>query len=465
MFYPVGVALFATLSQASPLAVDGIYADGQDRWTLFDRKLSDRNLFEQLADDRQKTRLAKDFSPYVTGASDSQIGAQVGLENGQLSRFHGYFIFDTYMSARPIPQLDVNLNLLLFNPSASDGDRVSAQAIPAGCVHLHLPLFDIAGSPLRLDFIAPDLDLVTIGEGLLVEQAPLEGYAGSLRWQDFELRELFSGRTYWDDDDLQSLTLSAFDRRLGLMWSSWLIQSTGQLLPQTDVITQSGVGSPDIISRIQSGANYLGAFGEISPIPTVRLAGEYQARIDRRPIKSAAMIRTDYLGTFGALSVHAGYQFRYYQMAFGPRDLMITPSTVPALPFRELAYATSSFELFGLSRYFDQWSHTLMVEARYQLTSYLFALGDMEAWWKAATDNGSGESMVVYQSQFGRAPGVNFVFYYQVGLEGRPWQDLPHRIRLIVTNKTIASQFYAVQEETRRFDRFPVLMLTGEVFL
>ena len=59
-----------------------------------------------------------------------RIGTEQVLDNGQQAHFHGFGIADTFASLSILPELQVGLNLLAFNPSASDGYRVSAAVKP-----------------------------------------------------------------------------------------------------------------------------------------------------------------------------------------------------------------------------------------------------------------------------------------------------------------------------------------------
>src|SRR5512145_1770061 len=57
----------------------------------------------------------------ATAFSDVNIGTQQGLDGStEQSRYHGRFLANSYAAVRPITGLDVNLNLLMLSPSASE---------------------------------------------------------------------------------------------------------------------------------------------------------------------------------------------------------------------------------------------------------------------------------------------------------------------------------------------------------
>ena len=237
----------AQLGVAGPHNADTlgiVWADGRDAWTLLDRKLVNRSLFEQLA--AQGYRLAHGRAE-IAAAADTALGTEVQTPSNELTRYHGFGVVDLYAAVRLLDAIDVNLTMLAMNASASDGYRASSQVLPDVALHVHHDLGTIGARPLRLDFVAIDLDEVTVGRGLLVEQVPLEGHAGSLRWGELELREIFGGRLFWPDDDLQTVSLRALGGDLELLVALWDMQTRrpivfGAVDPRTGELAEAPAG-------------------------------------------------------------------------------------------------------------------------------------------------------------------------------------------------------------------------------
>jgi hypothetical protein len=457
LFCILATLLFAFIARAQ------VFSDGRDGWSLFDEHLVNRQLFEQLAVDGQQFRLGGDLGLFAV-ASDAAVGGQVALGDNELSRFHGYFIFDGYVAFRPLEGIDANLNLTLFNPSASDGYRVSYEAIAGLGLHLYHDLFKLGEKPLRGDVVALDLGVVTLGRGLLLEQVPLEGHMVGLSWSGLYLREMFAGRVLWGDDDLQSVALGALDGHVEILFVRWLTRKVTEF-PYVDIVlpAEPAIDSAAETSRLES--DYIGLSFDWPLQDTLRLAGEYVARLRNSSIRSGFLLRTDYLNpALWRLQVHLGYQLRYYQQGFGPRRRLLAPDTIPNLPWREDVYVTNSFEYYGISEYYDQWSHTVMLELRVEIAPWLRLIADAEYWARIVIDPNQ-EKRVVYLPRGGRAPGVWHDIYYRAGFELRPWPDLPHRFNAFITNKLVASGRSAVEPSMERFVHDHLVLFEIEVFL
>ncbi|OGQ89583.1 MAG: hypothetical protein A2289_20360 [Deltaproteobacteria bacterium RIFOXYA12_FULL_58_15] len=444
--------------------VGEVFNDGRDAWSLHDQKLMNRQLRKQIDNEDQSFRVGRDLG-IVTVAADGGIGAQAAMPNSALSRFHGFFLLDTYWALQVLQGLDVNLNLNILNPSASDGYRFSSQTNAGVGLHLHREVATIAGAPLTLDFVGIDLDVVTLGQGLLIERVPLEGHAASLDYRGVELRELFAGRSFWFDDDVQTLSLSALDGAIEMLAVIWL---TDDLLP--GMASSFQVESDPEVTVPRVAAYYLGASAELELDEHLRVAVEYSGRVRPPVLKNAVMARVDLLyrdllPTWRRVALHVGYQFRFYQRGFGPRDTLVTPTGLPNLPTREDAYVTNSIEYFAVSKYFDQWSHTVMAEADVSVFANLELFGEAEYWLRALDDPKPGSKRVAYVDRFGRAPGQNDEFYYKIGLRWLPWGDLPHRMSVFAGNKFVASLYDATIPDSRRFDHDPLIGVEAEVFL
>ena len=421
-----------------------VYGDGRDPWTLFTPKLVNRNLAEQLED--QPLRLGRNLGAF-SAAADLSVGAQVRTARALQSRFHGYFVADTFASVKLGSWLDANLNVTATNPSASDGYRLSSFVLPGLSLHLHPALPPLLGDEVRLDFLAPDLDLVTVGRGLLLEQVPLEGYRGGIRWKGFELSTVYAGQLYFTDDDFQTVILSALNGRVGALATWW------------DLPASSAPDAPRVNSY------YLGLFGELPLRSDLRLAAEAEARLTAGKLRPGALVRADFLSRdLGRWQVHGGWQFRYYARGFTPQALDERPATSPSLPYREEAYVTNTFEVLDLSRYYDQWSHTAMLEVRLRVVGPVSAVADLEGWLRFVADPGV-LPRVVYAEGLGRVPGVVPSLAYRAGLEVRIDKPVPFRALALFTNKTVNSSGWITEPVEQRFSRAPLLLLRLEASL
>ncbi len=461
--------LFVITVCAGPARADiyaDIYADGRDAWTLLDRKLVNRQLFEQLATDGQEARLGRDLEMLAV-AADGAVGYQQPAGDFEKTRFHGYYVLDTFVALRPLPGLDVNLNLSLLNPSASDGYRRSDQILAGVALHLSGDIASLWDKPLHLEFLALDLDVVTIGHGLMLEEVPLEGFSGALRYNDVALGATAGGRVFWPDDDLMTIWLSFLERAVELRYTAWVTQEVPES-PDQDVYLFSEL---DFLPQEQRRrpyelAHYLGLSGAWRLYASMRLAAEYAGRLEKRRWRNAVLVRADFLDrALWRLQLHVGYQFRFYQKGFGPRDDLVTPTALPNVLYREDTYVTNSFEYLAVSKYYDQWSHTVMLEVKTRLLDMIGVTAQAEYWLRVTRDPRSGRKHVLYLPRGGRAPGVWHGFYYRAGIEVFPWADRPHRANIFITNKQVASGMRVVDADPRRLIHHPMIILEMEVFL
>ncbi|MEM7677332.1 MAG: hypothetical protein AAF449_15140, partial [Myxococcota bacterium] len=124
-----------------------VYADGRDRWNLLRQSTVNRSLRAQGADYRQFLDEGR-----FSGAIDGTIGWQQPIGTGPQTRFHGYYVLDTYVAFRALDQMTLNLNFTVFNPSASDGYRTSADILTGFTLELK-ETFEVGGYPLRIDIL------------------------------------------------------------------------------------------------------------------------------------------------------------------------------------------------------------------------------------------------------------------------------------------------------------------------
>ncbi len=445
--------LLAASSTISPYAE--LYADGRDPHSLFSPKLLNRQLHLQLKE--EPSRLSHRVgSEWFSFAVDFTMGTQ--LPPGQQTRFHGFFVSDGYVELRPVEGVELDLNLVMLNISASDGYRFSTYLFPGAALHLYVDAFDIDGIPLRIDFLGPDLDLVTIGKGLLLEQTPLEGEQISLTWGDIELRHVFGGKIFWPDN-LVTAALDFFQGSAGILYSLWFSDSNF-------FDPQSSLGFRPFGDRDPYTSHHLGVYGSYEVLPELTLTGEYSAKLFEGTPKSGLLLRADWSGElFEDCQAHLGYQFRYYQRGFGPNVNLNETTTSPILPYREQVYATNSFEYFGVSKYFDQWSHSMMAELEYRPWEHVVLTAAVEYFFRAASDPEVHDKIIIHPL-YGRLPGITELTYYRLGFEVYPWAEEQHHLSFLFTNKLVSLiSGRPIDDSPALFTASPLLLILAEVEL
>jgi len=109
----------------------------------------------------------------------------------------------------------------------------------------------------------------------------------------------------------------------------------------------------------------------------------------------------------------------------------------PTWPFNSLAqqdaYITNPFLYHGISAAYDQWSHTVMGEARWQPIPDWEPYLNLEVLRRYARSQ-TVPKMVMYTADGARAPGRTTRAYFETGLRWYPWHGLPHRGSFAVTN-------------------------------
>src|SRR5690606_4614047 len=128
-----------------------------------------------------------------------------------------------------------------------------------------------ADHDVRFDLLGTDLGTMTLGNGLLLEQWPLEGAMGNLAIDDFYLRHVFGGRVFWPDDDVFTLQAGVWDGAIEAMLLGWKFR----------------YHQPDI-------AWFLDASAKL-PLwkQRVQLAAEYGVNLRERP-RHGGLLRADY---------------------------------------------------------------------------------------------------------------------------------------------------------------------------
>jgi hypothetical protein len=396
---------------AAPAHASEVVADTRDKTTLFRPRLLTRQLFEQLAEPNQEHRIGRNLGP-VAAAVDAQV-ASTQVLSGDFSRFHAFFIFDTFAALRSPYGFDFDLNLTLFNPSASDGVRVSSGVLPGGALHFYHELEVVPGKHARIDVLGTDLDRVTLGNGLLLEEWPLEGQFANLAYDGFYLRQYFGGRVFWPDDDLFTLSAGALDGKVEALFGGWTFREGSATAYYADLSAHW----PLFADRVRVGA-------------------EFAANLRERA-RFGGLLRSDYTDRAAGLQWHLGYQFRWYQRGFGPRRGLATPSTTFNLPYREDAYFTNSFEFFAVSDLFEQWAHTAMLEVEVPLGRYFRAFAEGEVVAGYASGDGAEPALFLATPRAHQLPGSWTEGFYRGGLRLHPWPGLPHRLSAVFTNKQV----------------------------
>ncbi|MBN2342164.1 MAG: hypothetical protein JXX29_15945 [Deltaproteobacteria bacterium] len=455
--------IFALLLTAICLSTtamgNDIYEDARDPWTLMDQGLLNRQLHEQIRSPEQQFRLGKSLKSFAV-AADGATGGQQSLPGTEYdqTRFHGYFILDTYSALRLFESMDINVNLNFINPSFCDGYHQSFQLLGGMSVHLHktVRLFD---KPLRLDALIMDLDLVTIGEGLLIEQIPLEGFSFSATWNHVSLSAHIAARVFWNYDDFLAIPLSFFDGRLTFLAAFWYFtEPAGDTESNAfDVFRAS--------NKVQEHFPYIGISAHQNFGEHLHIAAEYLARIKDRQMSNGVLLRSDIKARiYSRVALHLGYQFRFYEQHFAPSHELSEVTTSPALPERENMYATNSFEYFAISPWFHQLSHTVMTEVHMDITRQFQLFYELEYWVRWVTNN-SNNPRVLYVSGYQKAPGIWHDIFYHAGLRYRLFRNAPHRASIFISNKWIASDTESTTPMPIRYIRDPLFGFELEVFL
>ncbi len=447
------MAAAALTSGGRALAGPWDWTEAHDRYSLLDRRLVNRELFEQLT--AQDYRAGDQWTRFAV-ASDLSIGTQQTFDGAPQSRYHGWYVADTFLAARIVSGFEANLNLLTLNPSASDGYRESSQVMGALTLHVQLDELRVGSERLRFELLGLDLDTVTVGQGLLYEQMPLEGVVGVLGWRGLDLDVLYGGRALWSDDDLIAASLSALAGRIQLIAVQW----------QKSELPEPGQESGSMDAMPPGESSRYASLALDLPLPAgFRLAAEHAVRVRDRGLLHGTLLRADFLGPDSRwLQVHTGYQFRYYQTGFGPRDGLWAPTSVFNTLAQENAYVTNPFEYFAISERFEQWSHTTMFEMRVRPFERFELFGNAELWLRYAAAREHPPWVVIAPDGF-RAPGTKAAGFYDLGARLYPWRGLPHRAGLFITNKQVNSRDLATGAVATRFDPGFYYVIELEVFL
>lgn len=421
---------------ADPVAVERLLVLAPwDPWSLLDRPLANRRLPEQLAAPSQRFRLSAGHETLVA-AADALVQGQVPRKGVGPSVWHGFATVDLFLAARPAEVLDVSLNLLAYNVTASGGYRNRAGVSPGLAIHLHDRLGTLAGAPLDGDLIALDLGPVTVGHGLFVELSGMEGGVTRLQWGPAYLRFLLGGQVNWALDDLFLTTVDVYG--VNLNWLVW---------------AQDGLrGAPQLLSLAV----------ETPGMPSwLRLAAEGGVRLtgDESPPRFAGLARTDWIpGPLGPVTLHLGYQFRIYEQGYSPRgDARVeTPRMGFGTPAREDTYVTNAFDYLQASVLYHQWSHTVMAEGQYDLNEWLALRGEVEHRWWYFRDRVRPPRLSARDDDLGGyawplLPAPIEELYYRAGLQVRVVPGQPHRLRGWVANKFIASRGWLSDGTALRF--------------
>ncbi|MCA9546426.1 MAG: hypothetical protein KC613_18600 [Myxococcales bacterium] len=445
MARPLLTALLCLAGWANARA-EPVFLDARDPWSLHDRRLLNRRLFHQLGEPEHTHRVVRPTGAPVAGAADLSIGTQIPWPEGPQTAYHGYFVLDGFAAFRVSEAVEVNLNLVTLNRTASAGYRQATEFLPGLALHLEGEVARVGLTPVRGEFLTTDLQAVTLGHGLLLERTPLEGHAGRLRFGDaLEVWEVFGGEAFWLGDDLQAGGVTALDGHLTLTWLSWLLEDD----PRADYLSLA-LSVPGLPDRL-------------------RIAGEVAARVPLAGADwaGAALLRVDWLDPSppGGGRWHLGYQLRAYQRGFGPHAVtLVQPRAALAMPTREDSYVTNPFEFYGPSRLYHQVAHTVMLEAVVPIRAGFEFTMELEWIAKYAYDPVAPVEMLAPRPDE-RLPGWHLDLWNKIGFQYRPWKALPHRGRLLLSDKQVDAGLIAVFPTGRRFVEVQLISLEMEIFL
>ncbi|MFN3202020.1 MAG: hypothetical protein ACE366_26680 [Bradymonadia bacterium] len=421
-----------------------VYLDGRDHWIIRPLTPVNHQLRLQLDQPEAQQRAFADMQhDRVAFASDGHMGMRLQLLDGSPGRYHGFYVANTFAEARMLEGLHLNINPTFYNPSASDGYRLSARIQTGIALHAEGTLTEIDGDPLQMRALLHDLGSVTIGEGLFLEEWLSEGNAVGLRWRHFALDQMMIGRALWPSDDLYSIALSAFDRAITLSALAWLYA--------------------------------------LKPHPLVSLSGDFpitswwrtsaEVGLNTRHGAWAALLRTDLRGQWGhRFKAHLCYQGRFYEARVAPLDQVVPTSVEFNLPWREYGYVTNAAEFMGAAAEHTQLTHSLMVEGRLRLLGTLSLFTDVEGIYRWADTSALAVTRFHRLPDDTPLPGESLRWFYRAGLSWRPWPAAPHRLKTMVFNKhVIDPSTYPFEirytTEWARFLRAPAWALEVEVWL
>lgn len=410
-----------------------------DPWSLLDHRPANRRLWSQHAAHRNVPPTARSVM-----LADALTGTQVPRKGAYLGAWHGHAIIDGYAAARIGDNIDLNLNLIAYNMSASYGYRNITGVLPGVATHLHGTI-----DGMQADLLAIDLSTVTLGQGLMFEQLPLEGGMGRLKWDDTWVRLVVGGQLHYQSDDLFMLTVGWRDWQLSyLTWPRMFFDHWPQ---------------------------WLNASGEVPGLPdSMRLGLEGIVRVDGDGRgRTAAMARVDWMPRLPGGALHLGYQYRWYQRGVGPLGTELAEGfTAPAYIWREDTYATNAYEAYWPSGLFDQQWHTLMAEADVPLGQpWVVGRIETEVWLRLFDDPSGPEDSLPVVSPDGTAlrwwPQPDLRVYYRAGLEFRVLRGRPDRLRIWVINKVADTEGGRPTRATRGrlVEGRPLIALELEVFL
>lgn len=406
-----------------------------------------------LAAQLEPWRLGDELPPF-TAAVDAILGTQLPLEGSSPTPFHGFFVADVFLELEVLEGVALNLNLTTLNVTASGGFRVLSDILPGFAVSIHVPWSLFGEEPIYVDFVGPDLDLVTVGQGALLQDVFLEGFMAGLRWRDWELHAIFGGRVFWETDDYLYLGFEWNRRTLGVGYTRWFSGFGGALGPD----------DPTLVIPLLD-AHYLSVHGCWPVGGGLNLGLEWVGRVGGpETLHHGILARADW--TLGDMQsgVHGGYQFRFFQQGFGPLDSVGSASALAAYPVLENTYATQAFEFLGTTAAYDQWSHAVMVEGRYRLGPWEGFL-EFKGWVRAARAPDPDNAVLVRAPDGRVLPGWEPGLFYSVGAAWYIAAGLPHFVSVFVSNKSVSSFGNVRTPVPNRFIDQAGLFIEGEVCL
>ncbi|MCA9547779.1 MAG: hypothetical protein KC613_25420 [Myxococcales bacterium] len=372
---------------------------------------------EALAEQPHR-RLSQDG--IITGGADAVLATAVPRREATVSEWHGYFYLDARANARITPNVDLSVNAVAYQTTASSGYRTLAGVAPGVTGHVYGVLGRPGGRALYGEVMGVDLGERTVGRGLLLERQLWEGGFARLQWSDLHLSLLIAGQTHLAADDL-FVTRVGLGRWVELNWLVW---------------------PNEAFTRV---ARHLTLAGEVPALgPSWRLAWEMALRLadGQGSGAGAALLKLDWRPPVrGGATWHLGYQGRIYQQGFTPAGQeRVRPITWFVTPQREETLATNSVDYYEMADTFHQWSHTGVVEFRAPLFNPHLRLDvDLEgrAWFFRAVERPPGARG--WASVHGRqplrlAPNPRIEAHGRLALAFLPDPARPDRVRAGLQN-------------------------------
>ncbi|MCA9545226.1 MAG: hypothetical protein KC613_12570 [Myxococcales bacterium] len=357
----------------------------------------------------------------VVAAADAVVATAIPREDATIAQWHGYFLLDARAAARLGEHVELSLNAVAFQVTASSGYRALSGVSPGVTARAFGDVLRLGGAPLYAEVMGVDLGETTVGRGVLYERQLMEGGFARFQWRGWHASLLIGGQTHNEADDL-FVTTAGFGRWLQL---SWLVIPQDQFERTPEYLSLSGDApglGPDWRLSWEAALRRPGEGGERAVAGLLKL--------DWRPVEG-----------WGPAQVHLGYQARFYQQGYGPDgDDQAAPLLWFSTPLREETLATNAGDYYEMSGAYHQWSHTVVVETRAPFFTPHLALDmDLEAraWFFRDVERPARARPWIRSEgalPLPAAPDPRVDLHGRVALAVQPQLDRPDRLRMGIAN-------------------------------